>query len=85
MRGESGCVYYNFSKALDTIFRNTDKLRELGLFSLEKRRLRGNLTDVYKYHTGGNEDKGAKLFLVVVPAVRTRGNQHKSQSTENYI
>jgi len=59
------------------------RLSGLGLFSLEKRRLRGDLTIIYKYLKCRSQMDEARLFSVVYRN-RTSGNGQKREHRKFY-
>jgi len=61
-----------------------ERLRELGLFNLKKRRQRGDLRNYCKYLKGWFQENGAKPFSVA-PSDRTRGNGHKRKHRKFHL
>lgn len=70
-------------KGLEHLSRE-EMLRDLGLFSLGKRRLSGNIINVSKYLKGMCKEDRDRLFLVV-PSDTTEGNGQKLEHRRFYL
>ena len=55
-----------------------ERLRDVRLFCLEKRRLRGDLINAYEYLRGTSQMDGARL-ISVMPSNRTMDSGHKQK------
>ena len=55
-----------------------EKLKELCMFSLEKRRLKGDMIALFKYLKGSNVEEKQDLFLII-PECRTCNDRLKLQ------
>lgn len=53
-----------------------EKLREMDLFSLKKRRLKGDIIAICNYVVGGCREDGARLFVGLY-SDRMKGNRQK--------
>ena len=61
-----------------------ERLNKLGMFSLKKRRLRGDMRALFKYLKGGHTEEGQDLFLIL-PECRTWNNGLKFQEARFWL
>ena len=61
-----------------------ERLRDVGLFILEKRSLREDFINTCKYLKGGCQNDGTRLFSIV-PNNRRRGNGHKLEHRKFHL